>query len=107
MDFYWLSLDSILGKHTSAHWHIQIRIQAQLSGQSETYTRRAYKHTIYSPPALVHAFILNPLDYCSSLCLGLPYVRLRHLDGVLIGGVSKFGHIGEFLRDTLHWLPGY
>ena len=39
------------------------------------------------------------------------YVRLRPLDGVLraaarlIGGVPKFGHIGEFMRDTLHWLP--
>ena len=46
----------------------------------------------------------------SSLCLGLTYVRLRPLDGVfraaarLIGGVPKFGHIGEFMRDTLHWL---
>src|SRR6218665_2153691 len=55
--------------------------------------------------------ILNRLDYCSSLCLGLPYVRLRHLDGVLraaarlIGAVPKFGHIGELMRDTLHWLP--
>lgn len=64
-----------------------------------------------STATLVHAFILNRLDYCSSLCLGLPYVRLRPLDGVLraaarlIGGVPKFGHIGEFMRDTLHWLP--
>src|SRR6218665_3718716 len=60
---------------------------------------------------LVHAFTLNRLDYCSFLCLGLPYVRLRPSDGVLraaarlIGGVSKFGHIGEFMRDTLYWLP--
>src|SRR6218665_414952 len=23
----------------------------------------------------------------------------------MIGGVPKFGHIGEFMRDTLHWLP--
>src|SRR6218665_1248223 len=23
----------------------------------------------------------------------------------LIGGVPKFGHIGEFMRDILHWLP--
>src|SRR6218665_2249551 len=57
------------------------------------------------------AFILNRLDYCSSLCLGLLYALLRPLDGVLraaarlIGGVLKFGHIGEFTRDTLHWLP--
>ena len=40
-----------------------------------------------------------------------PYVRLQPLDGVLraharlIGGVPKFGNIGEFMRDTLHWLP--
>src|SRR6218665_1034651 len=33
------------------------------------------------------------------------------LDGVLraaarmIGGVPRFGHISEFMRDTLHWLP--
>ena len=23
----------------------------------------------------------------------------------MIGGVPKFGHITEFMRDTLHWLP--
>src|SRR6218665_677542 len=40
-----------------------------------------------------------------------PYVRLRPLDGVLraaarmIGDVPKFGHIGQFMRDTLCWLP--
>src|SRR6218665_3168113 len=56
--------------------------------------------------------ILFSIDYyCSSLCLGLPCVRLRPSDGVLraaarlIGGAPKFGHIGEFMRDTLHWLP--
>src|SRR6218665_2429769 len=36
-----------------------------------------------STATLVHAFILNRLNYCSSLCLDLPYVRLRPLDGVL------------------------
>src|SRR6218665_2685903 len=64
-----------------------------------------------STPTLVHVFILNRLDYCSSLCLGLPYVRLRPLDCVLraaarlVGCVPKFGHIDEFMRNTLHWLP--
>ena len=33
MDFYWRSLDSILGKHTNAH--IQGRIQAQLPVQAK------------------------------------------------------------------------
>src|SRR6218665_2882873 len=65
-----------------------------------------------SPTAtLVHAFIFNHLDHCSSLYCDLPQVRLQPLDGVLsaaarmIGGVPRFGHISEFMRDTLRWLP--
>src|SRR6218665_348492 len=62
---------------------------------------RVVSHSLSSSSTatLVHAFILYRLDYCSSLCLGLPYVCLRPLDGVLraaarlIGGVPKFGHI--------------
>src|SRR6218665_2223447 len=59
--------------------------------------------------ACVH--IVNRLDHCSSVYCGLPQVRLQPLDGVLraaarmIGGVPRFGHISEFMRDTLHWLP--
>src|SRR6218665_912030 len=45
----------------------------------------------------------------ASLYLGLPYVRLRWCTVQsrcyrLIGGVQKFGHIGEFMQDPLHWL---
>jgi hypothetical protein len=64
-----------------------------------------------SASTLVHAFILNRLDYCSSLYCGLPQIRLHPLEGVfraaarLIGGVPKFGHISAFMRDVLHWLP--
>jgi len=65
----------------------------------------------YSTATLVHTFIVNRLDHCSSLYCGLPQVRLQPLDGVLraaarmIGGIPKFGHISEFMRDTIHWLP--
>jgi len=51
------------------------------------------------------------IDHCSSLNCDLPQVRLQPLVGVLrvavriIGGVPKFGHISDFMRDTLHWLP--
>src|SRR6218665_1518826 len=48
---------------------------------------------------------------CSSLYCGLPQVRLQPLNGVLraaarmIGGVPRFGHITDYMRDVLHWLP--
>src|SRR5688572_9412274 len=64
-----------------------------------------------SASTMVHAFILNRLDYCSSLYIGLPQIRLHPLEGVLraaarlIGGVPKFGHISAYMRDVLHWLP--
>ena len=51
------------------------------------------------------------MPFLLSLYCGLPQVRLQPLDGVIraaatmIGGVPKFEHIGEFMRDTLHWLP--
>src|SRR6218665_1584382 len=64
-----------------------------------------------SASTLAHAFIANRLDYCFPFYCGLPQVRLRPLNGVLreaarmIGGVPKFGHISDYMRDVLHWLP--
>src|SRR6218665_293814 len=64
-----------------------------------------------STATLVHAFIVNRVDHCSSLYCGLPEVRLQPLNGVLraaarmIGDIPRFGHISEFIRDTLRWLP--
>src|SRR6218665_1948527 len=51
--------------------------------------------------------IANRLDYCSSFYCGLPQVRLQPLNGVLrmIGGVPRFGHITDYMRDVLHRLP--
>src|SRR6218665_10215 len=40
---------------------------------------------------LVHAFIANRLDYCSSLYCGLPQVRLRPLNGVLRAAARMIG----------------
>src|SRR6218665_2467093 len=64
-----------------------------------------------SASTLIHAFIANRLDYCSSLYCGLPQVRLQPLNGVLraaacmIGGVPNFGHISHYMPDVLQWLP--
>ena len=64
---------------------------------------------------VLHCIVLytvaNRLDNCSSLYCGLPQVRLQPLNGVLraaarmIGGVPRFGHISDYMRDILHWLP--
>ena len=60
---------------------------------------------------LVHAFVCSRLDYCSSLYVGLPQVRLNSLVRVLrsaarlVGGISRFAHVSAFMRDDLHWLP--
>src|SRR6218665_2648867 len=61
--------------------------------------------------SLVHAFVFSRLDYCSSIFVGLPGVRMEKLRRVhraaarLIGGFRKFDHISHFMRDVLHWLP--
>ena len=50
---------------------------------------------------LVHAFLPNRVDLCSSLYCG----RLQPCDGVfraaarMIGGASRFGHISDCMRD--------
>src|SRR6218665_2798565 len=69
-----------------------------------------YSYTLSSSSAstLVHAFIANRLDYCSSLYCGLPQVRLNGIlraAARMIGGVPKFGHISDCMRDVIHWLP--
>src|SRR6218665_4057603 len=67
--------------------------------------------TASATATLVHAFVANRLDSCSSLYAGLPACRLACLDRVLrsaaclIGGIPKFGHVSKYMLDVLHWLP--
>jgi hypothetical protein len=60
---------------------------------------------------LVHAFVTSRLDYCSSIYAGLPQVQIGRLERVLhvaarlIGGIPRLGHVSDYMRDVLHWLP--
>src|SRR6218665_116019 len=66
-----------------------------------------------STATLVHAFIVNRADHCSSPYYGLAQVRLQPLDGFLrmadrmIGGVPKYDHISDYMPDIIHLLPGH
>ncbi len=59
---------------------------------------------------LIHAFVTSPLDYCNSLCIGLPDYLIQDLQMVqnaaarLVVGLRKFDHITSTRMD-LHWLP--
>ena len=76
--------------------------------QLRTVTRSL---TAFATATLVHAFVANRLDYCSSLYPGFPACQLGCLDRVLrsaarlIGGMPKFGHVSKYLHDVLRWLP--
>src|SRR6218665_43128 len=76
--------------------------------QLRTVTRSL---TASATATLVHAFVENRLDYCSSLYAGLPACRLACLDPVFpspsppIGGIPKFGHVSKYMLDVLRWLP--
>ena len=61
--------------------------------------------------SIVHAFICSRIDYCNSLFVGLPKVRLSPLQSVinaaagLIARLPRFSHISTFMFEQLHWLP--
>ena len=59
---------------------------------------------------MVHALVINRIDYCNSLLYGIlqtPLVKLKRVQNAaarLICKVSRFDHITPVLF-TLHWLP--
>ena len=61
--------------------------------------------------SIVHAFICSRIDYCNSLFVGVPKVRLSPLQSVhnaaarLIARLPRFSHISTFMFEQLYWLP--
>ena len=71
--------------------------------------RRSVSSSVFT--TLVHAFICSRIDYCNSLLIGLPKVRLSPLQSVLnaaarlIARRPRYSHISTFMFQELHWLP--
>ena len=71
--------------------------------------RRSVFSSVFT--SIVHAFICSRIDYCNSLFLGLPKVRLSPLQSVLnaaarlIARLPRFSHISSYMLEQLHWLP--
>lgn len=71
--------------------------------------RRSVSSSVFT--TIIHAFICSRIDYCNSVLIGLPKVRLSPLQTVLnaaarlIARLPRWSHISSFMFDHLHWLP--
>ena len=71
--------------------------------------RKSVSSSIFT--SIVHAFVCSRIDYCNSVLIGLPKVRLAPLQSVLnaaarlIARLPRFSHISTFMTEQLHWLP--
>jgi len=91
--------DHISNLTRSSYFHLR-RLRA---------VRRSVSSSVFT--TLVHAFICSRIDYCNSLLIGLPKVRLSPLQSVLnaaarlIARLPRYSHISTFMFEQLHWLP--
>lgn len=83
----------------SSFYHLRRLRAVRRSVSSSTFT------------TMVHAFVCSRIDYCNSLLVGLPKLRLSPLQSVLnaaarlIARLPRFAHISKFMTQQLHWLP--
>ena len=100
--FFWQSLtftEHIAMLTRSSYFQLRRLRAIRKSVSSSTFT------------SIVHAFVCSRIDYCNSLLVGLPKVRLSPLQSVLnaaarlIARLPRFSHISSFMVEELHWLP--
>src|SRR6218665_3243358 len=66
---------------------------------------------MFRPQSIAHAFVCSRVDYCNSLLIGLPKVRLSLIQSVLnaaarlVDRLPRTSHFSAFMFDHLHWLP--
>ena len=84
---------------------------ANLTRSSYFHLRRLRAISSHVFTAIAHAFVCSRIDYCNSLLVGLPKVRLSPIQSVLnaaarlVGRLPRTSHISAFVFDHLHWLP--
>jgi len=74
---------------------------------------RAIRKSVFVPvfTSIVHAFVCSRIDYCNSLLIGLPKVRLSPIQTILnasarfIARLPRISKISSFMTQQLHWLP--
>src|SRR6218665_345418 len=61
--------------------------------------------------SIVHAFVCSRIDYCNSLLIGLPKIRLYPIQNALnaaarlIARLPRYSHISFYIKEHLHCLP--
>jgi len=71
--------------------------------------RRSVSSKVFT--TMVHAFVSSRIDYCNSVLIGLPKVRLSSVQSVLnaaarlIARLPRYSHISTYMTNDLHWLP--
>src|SRR3984885_12371641 len=59
--------------------------------------------TFKASATLVHAFVLSRLDYCSSIFVGLPWVRIERLERVHRAAARLIGRFHKTDRISHYW----
>src|SRR5688572_14894453 len=104
--------------HTSIH-KLVLMLHITFSAHVTNLTRSSYFHLrrlrvirrfvpLSTMASIVHAFVCSRIDYCNSLLIGLPKVRLSPVLNAaarLIAHLPKYFHISSFMVNQLHWLP--
>ena len=70
---------------------------------------RAIRKSVSIPvfTSILHAFVCSRIDYCNSLLIVLPKVRLSPIQTLLNAVLLRFSHISSFITQQLHWLPSH
>jgi len=119
LDFAFLSEQFPLISFSSSARRVTLDSSLTFAEHISNTTRSSYFHlrvirrSVSSSisATLIHAFICSRIDYCNSLLIGLPKVRLSPIHLVLntaarlVARFPRYSHISTYMFDELQWLP--